>query len=184
MAAVSETPKANTPPPPPSLSRAAGLVLKSNIIPTPSKSIASPTSFLDLLPPPRKPHTPKLQSPSRLRYVMTADSPLDIFSKPEEPTKKFVIERKTSAAALAAATFADTTTTTIGSIPHSPIQYQGTYHGPYFSRIRRFQGPRKPGVYEKIHDEWIRKALLRQERDLKWDPETGEPLFDVRGGEE
>ncbi|EGX44509.1 hypothetical protein AOL_s00188g177 [Orbilia oligospora ATCC 24927] len=187
MAASSKTPHPNTspPPPPPSpLSETAALDLKTNTIPSPTKP--SPTSFLDLLPPPRKPHTPKLQSPSRLRYVMNADAPLDVFSKPEEPTKKFVLERKQppSTPGATANTTTITTNTTNTPSSSSPIQYQGTYHGPCFSRIRRFQGPRKPGVYEKIHEEWIKKALLRQEKDLKWDPETGEPLFDVRCGEE
>ncbi|KAF3223533.1 hypothetical protein TWF106_004924 [Orbilia oligospora] len=183
MAASSKTPHPNTSPPPPPLSETAALGLKTTI-PSPTKP--SPTSFLDLLPPPRKPHTPKLQSPSRLRYVMSADAPIDVFSKPGEPTKKFVIERKEPPSTPAAAGNTTTITTNTTNTPSSssPIQYQGTYHGPYFSRVRRFQGPRKPGVYEKIHEEWIKKALLRQEKDLKWDPETGEPLFDVRRGEE
>ncbi|RVD81336.1 uncharacterized protein DFL_009202 [Arthrobotrys flagrans] len=165
MAAESEIPpQANTPPHPPS--RAAGLDPKTT--PTPSKP--GLTSFLNLLPPPRKPHTPKLNSSRRLRFVMRADAPVDVFSKPETPTKRLVIERKTTAAA------------TIAN--PSPPQHQGTYDGPYFLRVRRFQGPRKQGIYEKIHEEWIKKALLRQEKDLKWNPETGEPLFEVGGGEE
>ncbi|KAF3934728.1 hypothetical protein ABW20_dc0106730 [Dactylellina cionopaga] len=55
---------------------------------------------------------------------------------------------------------------------------------PYLSRVRinRFNAlqPRKMGIYEKIHAEWIKKALMRQQKNLKWDPMTGEPLFEVK----
>ncbi|KAK6510139.1 hypothetical protein TWF481_004853 [Arthrobotrys musiformis] len=103
---------------------------------------------------------------------MSSDEPVDVFSPPGEQTKKLVLERKPAAAAPTAA-----------STPSSPGHYT-TYTGPHFSRPRRFAQQRKMGMYEKIHEEWVRKALLRQEKDLKWDPETGEPLFKVGREEE
>ncbi|KAK6524059.1 hypothetical protein TWF694_005724 [Orbilia ellipsospora] len=50
---------------------------------------------------------------------------------------------------------------------------------PYLPRINRFGQHRRLGVYERIQVEWIKKALLRQEKGLKWDEKTGEPLFVV-----
>ncbi|KAK6351877.1 hypothetical protein TWF718_005022 [Orbilia javanica] len=175
MAAESKPLQPNTPPTPPTPSQVAGPNSKTtNTTPTPSPSPSpikqGPKSFLDLLPLPRKPYTSKQNSPSRLRFVMSADTPVDVFSKPEEAKKKLVIERKPAGAV-------------VDTDSPSPTQYQGTYIVPYFTRPRRFQGPRKQGVYEKIHEEWIKKALLRQEKDLQWDPKTGEPLFEVEGGE-
>ncbi|KAK6517439.1 hypothetical protein TWF281_004096 [Arthrobotrys megalospora] len=109
---------------------------------------------------PRKPHPLKLHTPSRLRFVTNADTPVDMFSPVKESPRTPVIRRKPA----------------IISSP-SPIQYP-LYNGPYFSRVRRFQS-RKMGIYEKIHEEWVRKALLKQAKNLQWDPETGEPLFKV-----
>ncbi|KAK6338402.1 hypothetical protein TWF730_002464 [Orbilia blumenaviensis] len=110
---------------------------------------------------PRKPQPPKLHSPSRLRFVMNADTPIDMFSPPQEPPMTPIITRKP-----------------LLNSP-SPLQYPlYNYNGPYFARVRRFQS-RVKGVYEKIHEEWIKKALLKQEKGLKWDPKTGEPLFKV-----
>ncbi|KAF3902104.1 hypothetical protein ABW21_db0202704 [Orbilia brochopaga] len=56
-----------------------------------------------------------------------------------------------------------------------------TTPGPYIPRLHRARmaRQRRIGIYEKIHAEWIQKALLRQEKNLQWDPKTGEPLFNV-----
>ncbi|KAK6359945.1 hypothetical protein TWF696_001069 [Orbilia brochopaga] len=51
----------------------------------------------------------------------------------------------------------------------------------YIPRVHRARmaRQRRVGIYEKIHTEWIQKALLRQEKNLQWDQKTGEPLFNV-----
>ncbi|KAJ6260724.1 hypothetical protein Dda_4953 [Drechslerella dactyloides] len=94
-------------------------------------------------------------------------------------------------------------TTTLGVIDVTPIQLNSDGTGimtptspkpllsptqrllitsTYISRVHRSRmlHQRHVGIYEKIHTEWIQKALLRQAKNLQWDPKTGEPLFSVR----